>query len=215
MNDIQTITELLKKTTEISKNNGSVEEFAAYVISNFELQPITLKLSQTEPEVITPEIARANLSKEDRNFLREIEVENRYNRMIKAAAPKQYKPVPQIFLDETSETIEMTEEEIRNISTNKQLELEFINILTKPKFSFDPKIVYMEEQSNTGINKDIVSGGSENQNGEVMWNKPSGETDIINGLNNIFETVSKKPAIKKTIKAKKIKVVKKPKKANK
>jgi hypothetical protein len=78
-NDVMSL--FLKKTVEFSKNNASVEEFAAYVLSNF-----SLKLN--------------NLSenpKYSRNKPKSEEVQNHFKQFIK---PKGEKPKPNMFVAE-------------------------------------------------------------------------------------------------------------------
>lgn len=61
------VSQILKKTVEFSKSNGSVEDFAAYILSNYKIEPQnqTVQLEKVKPRgpKPTPEMAQNHFKK--------------------------------------------------------------------------------------------------------------------------------------------------------
>lgn len=94
-NDIMSI--FLKKTVEFSKNNSTVEDFAAYVLSNF-----SLKLN-SNPE--SPKYSRNKPKSED--------IQKHFQQFLK---PKGEKPEPNMFVTEADTLNELIEQSDGSIS---------------------------------------------------------------------------------------------------
>lgn len=90
-NDIMSL--LLKKTVEFSKNNASVEDFAAYILSNF-----SLKLNSSNDH---PRYSRVKPKPED--------VQKHFQQFLK---PQSQKPKPIMFVADPEEFGELSDEEI-------------------------------------------------------------------------------------------------------
>jgi len=141
-----TMSLFLKKTVEFSKNNGSVEDFAAWVLSTF-----TLKLNNTSD---SPKYSRVKPKPE--------EVQKHFQQFLK---PKGEKPKPNFFVSS-----EETLEKIAEIDGSKDEEaklaesLELLgdsNFLTTDDFSeFSmsyPEVTVYDNSNNIGI-EGVVTG---------------------------------------------------------
>ena len=100
-NDIMSL--ILKKTVEFSKNNGSIEDFAAYILSNF-----SLKLNST---LENPKYSKHKPNSE--------EVQKHFQQFIK---PIKDKPKPNMFIaDPESFFLELSEDEILKSSISNEI----------------------------------------------------------------------------------------------
>lgn len=97
-NDVMSL--VLKKTVECSKNNSSVEEFAAWILSNFNLKP--------HGQADTPKYSRVKPKPE--------EVQNHFKQFLK---PKGEKPKANMLLTADQEQLEDLLAQSDNLTTNE------------------------------------------------------------------------------------------------
>lgn len=101
---------ILKKTVELSKNNASIEDFAAYILSNFQLK---LNASPDSPRYSKNKPKSEDVQKHFKQFLK----------------PKGEKPKPNMFVAESS-TLDELVAEADNLTTQELISE--INLNVKP-----------------------------------------------------------------------------------
>jgi hypothetical protein len=176
-NDVMAL--FLKKTVEFSKNNSTVEDFAAYVISNFQL-----KMNNAAES--TPKYSRMKPKPED--------VQKHFQQFIK----KGQKPQPNIFVSEP-ETIDDLVAKSEGLTTeqlvhelHKIAEPQSINVtgLVSPdnELYTQIKTALSDVRLNNAFS-DLLSGEST----EGVFNRTVHESTPLtytNGLNSTFSTSS-------------------------
>jgi hypothetical protein len=149
-NDVMSL--LLKKTVEFSKNNASIEDFAAYILSNF-----SLKLNSGSDH---PKYSRNKPKPED--------IQKHFQQFLK---PQNQKPKPTMFVADPEDFSELSDEDILKSSISGTKVSELAKEFVTPQYENIAKDIF-----NAVVSKDY---GSQSAGGVVNRTESTPQTDSI------------------------------------